>query len=259
VSVGAPLAVVTGAGRGIGRAIARRLGHDGHDLVLAGRSTDDLEAVAVELMRSGRAAHVVPTDVGERDSVAALGAAVEALGGADVLIANSGVAGPTAPLWEISPEDWAATFAVNVTGVYLSCRAVLPTMVTRRRGSIVVVGSMTGKQALSGRTPYAASKTALVGLVRTLALDAGSHGVRVNLVSPGPVAGPRLDRVMADEAERFGTPLDEVRRAWTQRMPLGRFVTEADVARVVAFLADPEASAGVTGADVNVTAGAVMH
>jgi NAD(P)-dependent dehydrogenase (short-subunit alcohol dehydrogenase family) len=255
----APLAVVTGAGRGIGRAVALRLARGGHDMVLAARSTDDLHAVADEVRRLGRRAEVVPTDVTDPESVAALGHVVDRRGGADVLVANSGVAGPTAPLWEVSPAQWADTFDVNVTGVYLSCRAVLPGMVARGRGSVVVIGSMTGKQPLPGRSPYVASKAALVGLVRSLAWDAGRHGIRVNLVSPGPVAGPRLDGVVAAEAERSGLPVEQVRRAWEGRSPLGRFVTEDDVASAVAYLVDDTVSGAVTGADLNVTAGAVMH
>ena len=254
-----PLAVVTGAGRGLGRAVALRLAGEGHDLVLAGRSVAGLERVAAEVEALGSRSHVVVTDVAAPDSVGALGRAVEGLGGARVLVANSGVSGPTAPLWEVPPDEWAATLDVNLTGVYLSCRAVLPAMVARGTGSVVVMGSMTAKQPLSGRSAYAASKAALVGLVRSLALDAGRYGIRVNLVSPGPVAGPRLDRVLAAEAERSGMPVESVRSAWLERSPLGRFVTEDDVARAVAFLADDQASASVTGADLNVTAGSVMH
>jgi len=115
--------------------------------------------------------------------------ALRANGRIDGLICNNGVAGPTAALWEVTPEQWQDTLRVNVDGVFLCCRAALPSMLDYGAGWITVIGSMTGKRPLRGRTPYTTSKLALVGLVRTLAWEAGTHGVRVNLLSPGPSTG----------------------------------------------------------------------
>ncbi len=161
------VAVVTGAGRGIGRAIALALAGEGAQLVLAGRSVDALEQTRKLTADTERDPLVVPTDITVPDQVEALArATLEALGGVDVLVNNSGIGGPSAPLWEVDPADWEATMAVNVTGTYLCCRAFLPAMVTRRSGSVVIIGSMTGKRPLVGRTPYAASKMALVNRAR---------------------------------------------------------------------------------------------
>jgi NAD(P)-dependent dehydrogenase (short-subunit alcohol dehydrogenase family) len=235
--------VVTGASRGLGRAIALAFAADGARVVLVARGADALEAAARE---AGGVAFAA--DVGDDDAMSRL--AVIA-GTPDVVVAGAGVTGPTAPLWEVEPADWEATLRANVTGVFLTCRALLPAMVAAGRGSVVVIGSMTGKRPLPGRTPYAAAKTALIGLVRTLAWDAGPHGVRVNLVSPGPVDGERLDGVL--RAQGAGA-----RERFLAASPLGRFATPDDVVAAVRFLCS-DAAAAITGADVDVCAGTVMH
>lgn len=251
--------IVTGAGRGIGRAIALRCGAEGAALGLAGRSINDLEDVAEQLRGSGGAAMVVPTDVRDHTSTDAMVIRVEAEHGrVDILVANSGVGGPTAPLWEIALEDWEETYAVNVRGTFLCCRAVLPGMVRRGSGGIVVIGSMSGKRPMANRTPYTSSKMALIGLVRTLATEAGPHGVRVNLVSPGPVAGPRLERMLEANGRLTGRPVEVLREEFVGRAPLRRLLEPEDVAATVVFLASEE-SRGITGEDVNVSAGITMH
>jgi NAD(P)-dependent dehydrogenase (short-subunit alcohol dehydrogenase family) len=249
------VALVTGAGQGIGRAIALRLAAEGASLVLTGRTPGTLAKTSALIARAGGAATVQVGDVGDPDAVAAL---AEAAGAVDVLVNNSGIAGPTKPLWELTPQEWEATMRVNVTGVFLMCRAFLPAMIERGSGSVVVIGSMTGKRPLPGRTPYAASKTALIGLVRTLAHEAGPHGVRVNLVSPGPIGGPRLEAVAAAQARSRGIGAGEVLEAMRAESPLARITAAEDVADAVAFLASPAAK-GVTGEDLNVSSGLVMH
>jgi NAD(P)-dependent dehydrogenase (short-subunit alcohol dehydrogenase family) len=184
-----PVAVVTGGGKGIGRAVGLAFARAGADVVLAGRDAGALEAAAADVEALGVSVMSVPTDVTDEHAVATLAAVtLERFGHVDALVANSGIGGPSGPLWELSREAWDETFSVNVTGVFLCARAFLPSMIERGAGSMVVMGSMTGKRPLWGRTPYAASKTALIGLVRTLALESTPHGVQVNLVSPGPAA-----------------------------------------------------------------------
>ncbi len=252
--------LVTGAGKGIGRATALRCGREGALLALAGRSADALEEVADELRSTfGARALVVPTDVRDVAGTTAMAARVEQeFGRVDVLVANSGVGGPTAPLWELAPEDWDETQAVNVRGVFLSCRAVLPAMVQRSAGNIVVMGSMSGKRPLVNRTAYTSSKMALVGLTRTLAVEAGPFGIRVNLVSPGPVAGPRLDGVMSEQARVSGRPVEALREQYLQGSPLHRLVDADQVAAAVVFLASDESGA-TTGEDLNVSSGITMY
>jgi len=248
-------ALVTGAGYGIGREIALRLAQAGASVVLAARSEGALRSTAAEIEAAGGEAMVVPTDIGDPDQVQRLASAA---GPVDVLVNNSGIAGPVAKLWRIDPADWDETFRVNVTGTFLVCRACLPAMIERRQGSIVVIGSATGKRPMTGRAPYAASKLALVGLVRTLAWDVGPHGIRVNLISPGPTEGERIDALMEKQAAARGTTVAEVRPEFVAAAPLQRLTTPGEVADAVLFLASPGARA-ITGQDLNVSSGWVMH
>jgi NAD(P)-dependent dehydrogenase (short-subunit alcohol dehydrogenase family) len=131
-------------------------------------------------------------------------------------------------------------------------------MLARGSGSLVVIGSMTGKRPLWGRTPYAASKLALVGLVRTLAVETAGRGVRVNLVSPGPIEGERMDWVFRSQAEGRGITPEEARAEMVAQVPIGRLVEADEVAEAVVALASGRLSA-VTGVDLNVSGGMVMH
>jgi NAD(P)-dependent dehydrogenase (short-subunit alcohol dehydrogenase family) len=253
------VAVVVGSGAGIGREIALRMGAEGADVVLAGRSVEPMEEVAGLLREQGRRALVAPADLRDPDAVAALAdRAVAEFGRVDALVANSGVGGPSKPLTEIGLDEWQDTFAVNTTGTFLCLKAFLPHMYAAGSGSVVVIGSITGKRALRDRSPYAASKMALVGLVRTAAVEAGPHGVRINLVSPGGVEGPRLDWVIANQATAQGITEEEARRQFADGSPLGRLVTAGDVADTTVFLSSTRAGA-ITGEDVNVAAGLVMY
>ena len=253
------VAVVTGAGTGIGREIALRMADEGADMVLTGRSEGPMQEVA-ELVRGvGRRALVVPMDLRDADSIEAAARAAEAeFGRVDVLVNNSGVGGPSKPLWELSVEEWEDTFRVNVTGTFLVCKAFLPGMVARKSGSVVVIGSVTGKRPLVNRTPYAASKTALIGMVRTLAWEVGSLGIRVNLVSPGGVEGERLKWVFEQQAAARGITVEEARADFAGGSAMQRLVTPRDVADTTVYLASSRASA-ITGDDVNVSAGLAMY
>jgi NAD(P)-dependent dehydrogenase (short-subunit alcohol dehydrogenase family) len=255
-ALGGAVAVVTGSGKGIGRHIALAFAHAGATVAAVGRDVAALEETC-ELIAGHAIA--VRTDISDAKQVDAMARRVlEELGRVDVLVCNSGIAGPTAPLWEIAPADWEEVLTVNVTGAFLCCRALLPAMIDRRGGSIVVIGSVSGKRPLHGRTPYTTSKLALVGLVRTLAWEVGAHGIRVNLISPGYVAGPRIERVIAAQAQALGVEPEEALARFTSASPLGGLTAPEDVASCAVFLASP-AAASVTGEDLNVSAGVAMY
>lgn len=253
------VAVITGSGRGIGRAMAVAYAREGAHLVLAARTLEELEETKRAAASAEREVLIVPTDVRDPQSVAALAQQTLAhFGRIDILVNNSGVAGPTSVLWEIDPQDWAETFAVNVNGTFLCCRAFLPQMIQQESGCILITGSMTGKRHLPGRTPYAASKLALVGLTRTLAWDAGQYGIRVNLISPGPVEGERIENVLRKQAEIRGISKEEARQIFLRDSPLAHLVLAEDVAETAVFLAS-DGARSITGEDLNVSAGITMY
>ncbi len=243
-------ALVTGGGNGLGAAIAGHLVGAGARVVLVGRRPGPLHDTAARL---GPAARVEPCDVAEPDQVAALADRL-ADEPVSILVNNAGIAGPVAPLTEIEPAQWDEVFAVNVRGTFLACRAFLPGMVARGDGDVINVASVSGKRPLARRTPYCASKMAVIGLTSTLAFEVGPAGVRVNALSPGPVEGDRMDRNFRLEAERTGTTVDDARAAFVGRAALGRMITADEVGRaVLAMLAMP----GLSGADVDLSAGMV--
>jgi NAD(P)-dependent dehydrogenase (short-subunit alcohol dehydrogenase family) len=204
---------------------------------------------------------VLPLACDVRDE-AAVGRLAEAvigrMGSVHTVVANAGVAGPTAPLHQISLADWRDCLATDLDGVFLTFRAFVPAMIEAGEGALIAISSMTGKRPLSGRTPYAAAKMGVIGLVRTLAVELGRHRIRVNAVCPGAVAGPRIQDVVRKQAAARGITEDEALAAFTGASPLGRLVEADEVARACAFLAS-DGAASITGEDLNVTAGVVMY
>ncbi|MFJ8109599.1 SDR family NAD(P)-dependent oxidoreductase [Streptomyces sp. NPDC096132] len=246
-------ALVTGGGGPLGRAFAVALAGAGARVILAGRTREALAEAAERVAKEGGEARTAPCDVSDPASVRALAAEL-ADEDVSLLVNNAGVAGPVRPLVDIEPDEWDEVFAVNVRGVYLMCRAFLPPMLAAGRGDIVNVASVSGKRPLLNRTPYTASKMALLGLTRTLAGEVGPRGVAVNSLSPGPVRGPRMDRNFRLTAELTGCTAEEAERDFASRAALGRLVEEDEVARaLVAMLAMP----GLCGADIDLSAGMI--
>ncbi|HZZ50930.1 MAG TPA: SDR family NAD(P)-dependent oxidoreductase [Pseudonocardia sp.] len=253
------VAVVTGANRGIGRAIAVAYAEAGYDLALTARDPGTLGEVIDETTGHGGDVVGVACDVADEASVVAMGESVlERFGPVHTVVANAGIAGPTAPMHEIDLAGWRECLSTDLDSVFLTFRAFLPVMIESRAGSLIAISSMTGKRPLYGRTPYAASKMGVIGLVRTLALEVGRHGIRVNAVCPGAVAGPRLDAVIAGQARSHGMSEDEARAALTDSSPLGRFVEAEEIARTCTFLSS-DAAVSITGEDLNVNAGVAMY
>ncbi|HET9975074.1 MAG TPA: SDR family NAD(P)-dependent oxidoreductase [Streptosporangiaceae bacterium] len=257
-----PVAVVTGANRGIGRAIAVAFAVAGYSVLASARDPASLADTVAEAEKAaaaepgGGTTLAAAGDVRDEASMAALAATAANLGPVHAVVANAGVSGPTAPLHEITLEQWRDTIATDLDGVFLTFRAFVPGLIARRSGSLIAISSMTGKRPLHGRTPYAAAKMGVIGLVRTLATELGPSGVRVNAVSPGYVSGPRMDMVVRGQAGIRGVPEDQVRAEVSSGSPLGRMVTAQDVAAACVYLASASA---ITGEDLNVTAGVVMY
>jgi NAD(P)-dependent dehydrogenase (short-subunit alcohol dehydrogenase family) len=252
------VAVVTGGNRGIGRAIAVALAADGFAVAVTARDADTLADTVAAIEADGGTALAVPCDVRDEESVTTMARDVADLGRVHTVVANAGIAGPTAPLHEIQLAEWRNCLATDLDGVFLTFRAFVPAMIESGAGSLIAISSMTGKRPLHGRTPYAAAKMGVIGLVRTLAVELGPHGIRVNAVCPGAVAGPRIDDVIRRQAATRGITEDEALLAFTGASPLARLVKANEVATACAYLAS-DAAASITGEDLNVSAGVVMY
>jgi len=253
-------AVVTGGGQGLGRQIALRLAQEGASVVIADINEAGARETAQMIARDGRPeASVVLTDIRQESQVTAM--METALGvdrRIDILVNNSGIMGPVKFIEDITVDEWDDTLAVNLRGMFLCCKQAVPAMKKQGRGCIVNIASITGKRALTERTPYAASKMGVIGLTRTLAAEVGRWKIRVNAVCPGAIIGPRLDRVLEGIMTFSGKSREQVTAERVAATALHTFIDPKDVAAVVAFLCTDDA-AMITGQDINVCGGTVMY
>ncbi|MFW5919096.1 MAG: SDR family NAD(P)-dependent oxidoreductase [Halanaeroarchaeum sp.] len=247
---------VTGASQGIGREIAHTLAEEGANVAVAARS-DGIDETAANI---GDRALAVETDVTDESSVeSAIATTVEEFGGLDVLVNDAGIAGPTAPVEDVTVAEWERTMDVNVTGMFRTTKHAAEHLRASDHGRIVNVASISGKRPLENRTPYTASKMAVVGFTRTLAFELGEDDVTVNAISPGPTKGDRIDDVIEAQAAELGVDYEEAkRRVFTDDAALGDLVEPADVANMVAYLAS-EKGQHITAQDVNVSGGSVWY
>jgi len=239
------VAIVTGASRGIGRAIALALARQGARVVAAARG-DHAAAVAAEIAAAGGQAVAVPVDVTDAASVAAMVAGtLERFGRVDVLVNNAGITRDQL-LLRMKPEDWDAVVRTNLTAAFTCTQAVLRPMIKQRAGRIISIGSVVGQAGNAGQANYAATKAGLIGFSKSLALEVASRGVTVNVVSPGLI-DTDMTRALPEEA----------RKTWAGQVPLGRVGAPEDVAGAVCFLASDEASY-ITGQVIAVNGGMYM-
>jgi NAD(P)-dependent dehydrogenase (short-subunit alcohol dehydrogenase family) len=253
------VAIVTGAGRGIGRATALELASLGADVVVVDLDGSSAERTATEITNAGRAATPIRADITRTDDRRAMvDTALQACGRIDILVNNAGIYRGAQPL-EVSEELWDAVLAVNAKAVLFCCQAVLPTMLAARRGIIVNVASMAGKIATPTSIPYGISKAAVISLTRSLAAAYAKDGVRVNCVCPGLVDTDMWKQIDRDVGVAIlGKQPGEYWQERVSTIPLGRPEQPEDVARVVGFLASSKA-AYMTGQAINVTGGMITH
>jgi NAD(P)-dependent dehydrogenase (short-subunit alcohol dehydrogenase family) len=254
------VAVVTGGNQGIGRVIAQAMATAGASVVVTSRTVESLERAAREIRDISADSMAVPCDVRDPESTDAMASTVlERFGRVDVVVANAGIAGAIRPMQEITYEEWRDCLVTDLDGVYLTFRRFIPAMIEAGRGgSLIALSSITGKRPLINRTPYAAAKMGVIGLVRTLALELGPHNIRVNSVCPGAVAGERLNRIVKQNAEARGISEAESMLQFSDAAALKRPTLPEEVAAACVFLAG-DAGSGITGEDMNVSAGLVMY
>lgn len=250
-------ALITGAGRGIGRAIARSFASEGARVAVAARSTDELNSLVEEIIADGGQAAGFPIDLTERGAAAKLVSEVKTLyGPIEILVNNAGLGSSSdpRPLVQFDDDFWDRSLMLNLTAPYLLCKAVLPEMVAAGWGRIITIASINSRTGSYHGAAYAASKHGVLGLSRTVAMETAGTGVTCNCICPGPVKTLMNDRRIAYDAERKGINLSEYETGLT---PIGGRLVPEDIAPMAVYLASNDAKM-ITGQAYNVDGGLVM-
>lgn len=225
--------IVTAGAAGIGRVTAEAFVDAGARVFVCDIDDRALADVAAKRPEIGR----IHADVAREEDVERLfAAALAALGGLDILVNNAGIAGPTGPVESLNLAGWKHCLAVNLDGTFLCTRRAVPELVKAGGGSIVNLSSTAGLFGFPNRTPYATAKWGIIGLTKTLAMELGPRGIRVNAICPGPVEGPRIERVIAADAQVTGRSIEETRAAYLRTNALRTFVEARDIANMILFL-----------------------
>lgn len=252
------VAIITGAGSGIGSVVAEYLAEDGADLALIGRDEARLAsgAKALDEKYPGRRSLPRRCDVTDEEQVRAMTSEVARhFGGIDILVNTAGGTGPIeTPAQDYPVAEFRKILELNVIGTFLPCKYAIPYLIARGGGRIVNLAGTSGLRGYRNRSGYSSSKWAVRGLTRTLALELGPHDITVNAVCPNVTNGARMDRIVAEKAARIGKTPEQVYADFAAQTALGRFVDESDVGGAVRFLVSP-AARNITGHDIPVDAG----
>jgi NAD(P)-dependent dehydrogenase (short-subunit alcohol dehydrogenase family) len=243
--------LVTGGGSGIGLVIARAFAETGARVHVCDASKQALDALHSD--PANESISTTHADVADKTAVTRVFADVQSkLGGLDVLLNNAGIAGPTGGIDEMDVEQWEQTVAINLNAQFYFARLAVPLLKkSTHGGSIIAMSSVAGRLGYAFRTPYSATKWALIGLTKSLAIELGPHGIRVNAIEPGIVRGPRMERVIAARAEQLGLSYPEMEAKYLEKISLRRMTTQEEIAATALFLCSPGGS-GISGQSISV-------
>ncbi len=257
LSLAGKRAVVTGAGRGIGRSIALALAEAGANVVVSARSASEIEALAAEIEGMGRRSRALPCDVTDVEQVRVMAErATEALGGIDILVNNAGNAG-SHKFVNHPDELWHRMLAVNLTSIYYVTKALVPGMIEQRRGRIINIASIASRVGGSYIAAYTAAKHGALGLTRALAVELLSYNITVNAICPGYVNTPMTDSSVANIAALTGMGEAKARERLEKTSPQHRLMEPEEIAAIAVFLAQ-DINRGITGQAINIDGGGVM-
>jgi NAD(P)-dependent dehydrogenase (short-subunit alcohol dehydrogenase family) len=246
------VAIITGGGKGIGRAISSAFASEGASVVMAARTRSRLEEAAEEIRAQGGTARAIQTDITDEKQIERMVAeTIQAYGRIDILVNNSGIAGPTARVVDLDLDEWNEVLAIDLTGAMLCAKHVLKHMIPQKSGVIINIVSEGGRSGdgRSGypmRSPYCCSKAGLIALTETLSVEVGEYNIRVNAISPAAVRGERIINVVKGRSEATGLPFEEVMGKLVENYSLKRPAEESEIAAAAVFLASDESSA-ITG------------
>ena len=239
---------ITAGGSGIGLAMAKAFLDTGAQVAI----TDSNPGMLAAAKAAHPALHIFTADATSEDQMqAAFDTVMNMWGRLDVMMANAGIAGPTASIEDVKLDDWQRCLAVNLDGCFLAAKLATPVMKAQKSGVITLTSSTAGQWGYPYRSPYATAKWGIIGLMKTLAMELGSSGIRVNAICPGSVEGERMDGVIVREAAARGITPEELRQGYADCASLRRFVTAEDVADMAVFLASPQARS-ITGMTMSV-------
>jgi NAD(P)-dependent dehydrogenase (short-subunit alcohol dehydrogenase family) len=260
MSIKGKIALITGSAGGIGKCTAELFAREGASLLICDIDPVALVATEKELKNLGaKVASVVYNARKTEDIDQVFKKLDEVYGDLDILVNNTGIAGPTKPIVEMSAEEWDETLEVNLRGAFYCIKKAAPYMIKKNSGKIVSLSSQSGKKSLPNRSPYDASKMGVIGLTRCAADELGGHNINVNAVCPGAVEGPRLDKVFEGQSKSRGITAVQAREEFTKPAFLKRTVPPQDVAQLILFLSDDDRSRSVTGQDFNVNCGTITY
>lgn len=239
------VAIITGGGTGIGKAISFAFANEGAALVIAARNLPRLEEVAKEIKSKGSKAKAIQTDISDHEQVKRMVAqTIEEFGQIDILVNNAAMGTfNNADVADMDLDDWYESLAINLTGTMLCSKEVLKYMIPRRSGNIVNVSSVAGISGVPKESPYAASKWGVIGFTETLAIEVGKHNIRVNCISPGATRTQEFEDWVKGSAKSVGISYEEVMRKLTDNNALKRIAKPSEIAACIVFLASDDSSA----------------